>query len=126
MAYNISTYVEYLSLGLVRVGSVSISPTSPTSAGLLTFYSIESAGDGNPLQTVLYSDVAGDLELSSSRTNENDQYGHPVETFLFIPRKKLTGVSFGVRALSSTDSFIVQAVETYDDHQEIVLRKVNT
>lgn len=96
-----------------------------STTALLNFYTVSTTADQTVSETALYLNVAGQLDSEILRVNETDQYGAPINTYVFFPNKILSGISFGIKVTSGSTTYIVQTVETFDDHQEIILRKVN-
>jgi hypothetical protein len=91
----------------------------------LDFYSVTTSSDGVPVETLLYSQVAGTLETESQVLAERINMASFVQLLVFFPGQMLSGIETGTTAKNGTTVYSVQYIETYSDHQEIYFRKNN-
>ena len=91
----------------------------------LTFSTIVTTADESVIETAVASDVSGDLQLQTVQRVKGEQIDTSVEMYAFYPARKSTAIVKDLKAESATAEYVVEAVEEYDDHQEITLRKVN-
>jgi hypothetical protein len=91
----------------------------------LSFYTVTTPADGEPVETLLHEDISGTLETDRQIVSENVNQTSFVQLLVFYPGSILSGLTTGMKVTSDTAAYVVQYEETYSDHQEIYLRKVN-
>jgi hypothetical protein len=92
---------------------------------LLDFYSILTLEDGVPIETLIYSQVGGNLEVGRQIVSENVNQTSFIQLLNFYPSKFLINIVTGMVVKNGSIIYSVQYEETYSDHQEIFLRKNN-
>ena len=92
----------------------------------LDFYVITTEGDGNPVETLLYEDIGGTLEIGRQILSDNVNQTSFIQLYNFYPCSILTELLSGMIAKDENGNvYSLQNEETFSDHQEIYLRKNN-
>jgi len=99
--------------------------TAPTDDNEWSFYSVASTSNKVLTFTALYSDIYCEKQVETVRRSEQEGRGTRVERYRLFPERKMSGIKYGIVVVSSDERFYVEYVEEYDDHQEIVVTKVN-
>jgi hypothetical protein len=95
------------------------------SSVFLDFYSVTTEGDGISVETLLYDQVGGTLEVGRQIVSDDVNQTSFIQMYTFFPSKILLGITFGLIAKDGDIVYSVQNEEIYSDHQEIYLRKNN-
>lgn len=107
--------------------STTASAVAPVEiAAPFDFYLLAISGDGVAVETLQYEDVYGQLEVNNIMSMDGQEFGQYVKNYFFIPDGIMTGIAEGQIAKDINDTRLrIIAVETFDDHQEITMRRIN-
>lgn len=103
----------------------SNAPLPAPSSPWFEIYTVATAPDGYPYETLLHTGVGGRLEVGRQFVSDNPNQTNLIQLMNFYPSKILSGIETGVIIRNGSKSYTVQYEETYSDHQEIFLRKNN-
>jgi hypothetical protein len=92
-----------------------------------SFYSVTTTGDGEMSEVSISASVDGRIETEEQMISEDPNQTIFTQLLIFYSDKILDGIVTGVKVVDDDDGteYLVQYEETYDDHQEISLRKIN-
>lgn len=90
----------------------------------IIFSTITTSADLTTVSTVTVADVKGQLELSSYRPIDTSTFTGETKFYNFFPTNYCTSgvIIKGMSANDGTYSYIVENIEEYSDHLEIILR----
>lgn len=90
-----------------------------------TFSTVSTTGDASVTEVALHSNVCGTVQQERVTPRDAAELADIEMLHIFFPTKILSGITKGTKAVDSAGTaYRVLYEETFDDHQEIYMRRV--